>query len=54
MKKLVSFLLCIAMLCGVVVVPVQEDAGVSTCAIIEIEDFYGPVYDDSFNPAAEE
>jgi len=46
MKKLVSFLLCIAMLCGVVVIPTQQDAGVSTCAIFEIEDYYGPEWED--------
>ena len=42
MKKLVSLLLCIAMLCAVVVVPTatNEESGVSTCALIEIKDFY--------------
>lgn len=42
MKKFVSLLLCVAMLCAVMVVPAKQDDGVSTCAIIELEEYTRP------------
>lgn len=43
MKRLVSILLCVAMLCAAVVVPAANDSEISTLGLIEKEDFYDDI-----------
>ena len=39
MRKLVSILLCAAVLCAVTVVPATDNSAVSTYGVIDLDDF---------------